>query len=238
MRLVVMKFGGTSVEDATAIDRTAEIVAGASRMGCSHRGRERDGEGDGPVAAPRQPQPDAATGSARSPSASRLRGRHQRHCLANCSDWRAAAPISDIRSTKFDALDELLRGIAAVGELTPRITDLRVSYGERLRAAWSQPPSAAWHQGSHVDARDLIVTDAHYRKSRPAGRADREALPNMCCHWSQAGRSPVMGGFIGVNGGGRHDHAGTRRHRTSPLPWSAAGCTPERSRYGRTSTAS
>ena len=33
MRLVVMKFGGTSVEDVTAIDRTAKIVAGRIARG-------------------------------------------------------------------------------------------------------------------------------------------------------------------------------------------------------------
>ena len=33
MSLVVMKFGGTSVEDPTAIERTAAIVAGRVAMG-------------------------------------------------------------------------------------------------------------------------------------------------------------------------------------------------------------
>ena len=33
---------------------------------------------------------------------------------------------------KFDALDEILRGLAAIRELTPRISDLIVSFGERL----------------------------------------------------------------------------------------------------------
>ena len=32
----------------------------------------------------------------------------------------------------FNALDEVLRGLAAILELTPRISDLIVSYGERL----------------------------------------------------------------------------------------------------------
>ncbi|MGB3628348.1 MAG: lysine-sensitive aspartokinase 3, partial [Terracidiphilus sp.] len=35
MKIVVMKFGGTSVEDATAINRTAAIVAGRVAMGKS-----------------------------------------------------------------------------------------------------------------------------------------------------------------------------------------------------------
>ena len=35
MKIVVMKFGGTSVEDAAAINRTAGIVAGRVAMGKS-----------------------------------------------------------------------------------------------------------------------------------------------------------------------------------------------------------
>ncbi len=51
MRLVVMKFGGTSVEDATAIDRTAKIVAGTyCAWTAAHRGGERNGQGHGPAA--------------------------------------------------------------------------------------------------------------------------------------------------------------------------------------------
>ena len=33
---------------------------------------------------------------------------------------------------EFESLDQLLRGISAVGELTPRTSDYVVSFGERL----------------------------------------------------------------------------------------------------------
>jgi aspartokinase len=42
MSLVVMKFGGTSVEDPAAIGRTAAIVAGQAACG----GGQRHGQGD------------------------------------------------------------------------------------------------------------------------------------------------------------------------------------------------
>ncbi len=45
--LVVMKFGGTSVEDAKAMLRTAAIVRGRRERGLeADRGRVGDGEGD------------------------------------------------------------------------------------------------------------------------------------------------------------------------------------------------
>ena len=41
---------------------------------------------------------------------------------------------------EFDALDEILRGLAAILELTPRISDLIVSYGERISSPmWPRP---------------------------------------------------------------------------------------------------
>ena len=74
---------------------------------------------------------------------------------------------------EFDALDDLLRGIAAVGELTPRTNDLVVSFGERLS---SRMVAAAFAQrglnGAHVDARTCIITDDHYGKAAPHGERD------------------------------------------------------------------
>ena len=73
---------------------------------------------------------------------------------------------------EFDALDDLLRGIAAVGELTPRTNDLVVSFGERLS---SRMVAEAFEQrglsGAHVDARSCIVTDANYGKAVPQENA-------------------------------------------------------------------
>ena len=42
--IVVMKFGGTSVEDATAIERTASIVAGRRPRPATRRRRLRHGQ--------------------------------------------------------------------------------------------------------------------------------------------------------------------------------------------------
>ena len=100
----------------------------------------------------------------------------------------------------FDALDDLLRGIAAVGELTPRTNDLVVSFGERTS---SQIVTAAFKslglQAQHVDARNVILTDAHYGKAAPNEPAIEQALARDVLPLLTAGRIPVMGGFIGAN---------------------------------------
>ena len=70
----------------------------------------------------------------------------------------------------FDALDDLLRGISAVGELTPRTTDLVVSFGERMS---SQIVAAAfaiagWTERTSMRAsasRPTISTARPFRRS-------------------------------------------------------------------------
>ncbi len=47
--------------------------------------------------------------------------------IANCTKW-----IDE----EFESLEEILRGLAAVGELTPRTQHDRVVSGSGFRAAW------------------------------------------------------------------------------------------------------
>ena len=132
MSLVVMKFGGTSVEDPTAINRTASIVAGrvaagkqtvvvvsamakvTDQLAARRRGR-RQGDRTGALAI-----------------SSRLRARHRDTACALIKTPSDASALCNLIEQKFDSLDEILRGLAAILELTPRISDLVVSYGERL----------------------------------------------------------------------------------------------------------
>jgi len=101
---------------------------------------------------------------------------------------------------RFDSLDDLLRGIAAVGELTPRTSDKVVSYGERMS---SQMMAAAFSQhglnGAHVDARHCIITDDHFGKAVPQEAAIEAKLTELVLPLVEAGQTPVMGGFIGSN---------------------------------------
>jgi aspartate kinase len=98
----------------------------------------------------------------------------------------------------FDALDDLLRGIAAVGELTPRTSDKVVSYGERIS---SRMVAAAFAQrglnGARVDARKCIVTDDHYGKAAPQEAAIEAKLTELVLPLVETGKTPVLGGFIG-----------------------------------------
>src|SRR6202042_510616 len=119
MKPVVMKFGGTSVEDATAILRTAKIVAGRQARGqrpvvvVSAMAKVTDQLLAAAKAAGRGDRNGALAISAR------LRHRHCDTTALLLPEQRRG-PLQSWIQHEFEALDEILRGLAAVGELTAR----------------------------------------------------------------------------------------------------------------------
>src|SRR6185312_6226768 len=192
-----MKFGGTSVEDAVAMERTAAIVRGRRERGLeavvvvSAMAKVTDQLLAAAAAAGRDDRAGALAISAR------LRHRHI-DTLADLLDGERFVQLQPVINHEFDALDDLLRGIAAVGELTARTNDLVVSFGERLS---SRMVAAAFEQrglkGAHVDARTCIITDAHYGKAVPQEQAIEAKLAELVLPLVETGKTPVMGGFIG-----------------------------------------
>jgi aspartate kinase len=196
--IVVMKFGGTSVEDATAILRTASIVAGRLRkqlnpiVVVSAMSKVTDTLLAAAAAAGRNQRQEALKLS------DTLRTRHLKTASELVADTDRLTSLQLNIHHDFDSLDDLLRGISAVGELTPRTEDNVVSFGERLSSVIVAAAFA--EQGifsAHVDARTVILTDSHYGKAAPNERAIEAALTSQVLPLVDLGRVPVMGGFIG-----------------------------------------
>ena len=98
----------------------------------------------------------------------------------------------------FEALDELLRGISAVGEITPRTTDHVAAFGEMLSSKIVAAAfSARGLNGAHVDSREVLVTDSSYMQAVPQYDETNARLQERVQPLLQAGKVPVMGGFIG-----------------------------------------
>jgi aspartate kinase len=192
-----MKFGGTSVEDAPAMKRTAAIVQSRRERGLepvvvvSAMAKVTDLLLSAAAAAGRGDKAGALAIGAR------LRHRHIDTATALLESERFAL-MQTAMHQEFDSLDDLLRGIAAVGELTPRTNDLVLSFGERLS---SKMIAEAFDQqglrGAHVDARSCIITDTSYGKAVPQESAIETKLAAVVLPLIQAGKTPVMGGFIG-----------------------------------------
>ena len=197
MKLVVMKFGGTSVEDAVAIRRTADIVAGRIARGLqpvvvvSAMARVTDQLLNAAAAAGRGDKGSAIAASVA------MRTRHHQ-AAGELIPAAELAPITTFLDEHFDALDELLRGLAAVGEVTPRTTDIVASYGERLSSRMVAAAFAARGiDAIHVDARNCIITDAQHMKAIPQDDLIAERLRKHVLPLLQAGKVAILGGFIG-----------------------------------------
>jgi aspartate kinase len=203
MSLVVMKFGGTSVEDPAAINRTAAIVAGRVSAGrqpvvvVSAMAKVTDQLLRAASAASVGDRTGALAIS------SRLRSRHRDTAAALIKNQKESAALVTWIDKKFDQLDEVLRGLAAILELTPRISDLIVSYGERLS---SRMIAAAFCERGidavHVDAREIILTDSQFQKAIPLDAAIEKRANEKVRPLVNEGKVPVMGGFVGSNEAG------------------------------------
>ena len=192
-----MKFGGTSVEDATAIRRTAAIVQGRRDKGLtpivvvSAMAKVTDQLFAAATAAGRGDRSGALAMTAR------LRNRHLETAAALVSS-ETNSDLGKWIDLEFCGLDEILRGLAAVGELTPRISDMIVSVGERLSSRIIA--EAFQHSGLdavHVDARQCIITDAQHGRAVPQDSVIGERLQKYVLPHAAEGRICVMAGFIG-----------------------------------------
>jgi aspartate kinase len=203
MSLVVMKFGGTSVEDAAAINRTASIVAGRVAAGkhpvviVSAMARVTDQLLRAAASAASGDRTGALAIS------SRLRARHRDTAAALIKIPADCSGLCNEIEQNFDALDEILRGLAAILELTPRISDLVVSYGERISSRIIATAFAERGIGAvHVDARDVIITDSQFQKATPIDALIEKRAAEHLRPLLNDGKVPILGGFIASNEAG------------------------------------
>jgi aspartate kinase len=194
--MIVMKFGGTSVMDATAIDRTAQIVKGRLSRRPMVVVSAMAKVTDALLAAGK------AAGEGQRDQALELvyclRERHHRTAKELVTDEQYASLGPEL-DREFDTLNELLKGIVAVGELSPRSSDYVVSYGERLN---SKIVTAAYCargiDAVLVDARKVMVTDAQHGKAIPQAEEIEHRAKNLVRPLLDNAQVPVMGGFIGA----------------------------------------
>jgi aspartate kinase len=193
--MIVMKFGGTSVQDAQAIDRIAGIV------------RERLHEKPVVVVSALAKITDqllamasAAGAGDKTKSLELCQAARDRH-FSTASELLGTQVFSQIHpelEKDFNALHELLCGIVAVGELTPRTTDNIAGFGERVS---SKIAAAAFSlrgiHASQVDSRRCLVTDNNFGKAVPQFEETNARLAEIVKPLLDLDRVPVMGGFIG-----------------------------------------
>jgi len=198
--MIVMKFGGTSVQDAKAIDRVAQIVQGrlADRpvVVVSAMAKVTDSL---------LAMGKAAGSGDRKTALKMARTLRERH-YETAGELLGTALFTEFHGNlgaDFEDLDELLRGIGAVGEITPRTYDYVASFGEVLSSKIVAAAFAARGlHGAHVDSRQILLTDGQFMRAVPQFEETNERLRKKVAPLIEAGQVPVMGGFIGSNRAG------------------------------------
>lgn len=192
--MVIMKFGGTSVENATAIQRVAEIV------------RSRRDQGPVVVVSAMAKVTDqlvlmgqeAAAGNVDTCLAL-LNSLRQRHLEAagQLVSARSLKKLTAALENTFRELETFIRGVAAVHELSPRSSDYLNAFGELLS---SQIVAAAFPEREldavWVDSRQCVVTDATHTHAHPLMDETRERAHAKIAPIVAKHKIPVMGGFI------------------------------------------
>jgi aspartate kinase len=197
--MIVLKFGGSSVDCAASIERVAGIVRSlvprrpvvvVSAMGKTTRNLLKCADA-------------AAAGDLDLPAAyalfEELREYHRResHAAIPAEGHRVLDAMLD---RWFGELRQRIDEIAVTGQLTPRIADAVASYGELLASAILSlaidglgDVEAPW-----IDCRQVMITDDAFNRARPIyeetdARLRRALLPHV-----EAGRVPVLGGYVGA----------------------------------------
>jgi aspartate kinase len=192
----VMKFGGTSVGDASRIRRAAAIAAEASK--------ERavvvvvsamSGVTNALIAAAGK----AATGDEASAEAltKALQEKHHEAIGNLISDIEARRQLLSEIDSMIERAANYCRGCALLGELSPRALDVIAGTGERLTARMAA--AALREMGLHgvaFDATDLIVTDDVHGGARPLAEPTRKKTQAALIPLLEAGGIPVVTGYI------------------------------------------
>lgn len=191
----VMKFGGTSVEDAAAFERVARIVGARHALRPVVVVSAMSRATDGLVGAARTAAAGDPAGALR--GVDELLARHRAVAsalLAGPEREAAGALIDEARAE----LEELLRVVARHPGTRRALHDEIVAHGERLSSALL---AAAFRAGGlparAVDARRCVRTDDEHGRATPrmdeTERSTRAVLEPVLA----AGEIPVLGGFIG-----------------------------------------
>ena len=193
--MIVMKFGGTSVEDAASIERVASIIKDrlalrpiivVSAMGKTTRRLLEASESSA-----------AGDGRATLSLIADLKTRHLSEARRLIHSDIARAAFSLIES-HFDELKKLLEGLAVLGEIPPRGLDKILSYGELLSSAIVADALVERDIPARlIDARDLIKTDDRYGGASVLFEITNRRIPEALLPLLERGEVPVLQGFIG-----------------------------------------
>ena len=192
--VVVMKFGGTSVEDAAAIRRLIGIVRSRADarpvvvVSALARVTDQLLEAGG-----------AAAGGHLGSALATVRDiyvRHEQLADSLVGDSAYSTLDRELRG-EFRALESLLHDLDSSRQLDLKAQDHLLGFGECFSSSLvKEALCEAGIQAAHVDARACIVTDARHGQASPVWDATEQLVQETLSPLLERGQVPIMGGFI------------------------------------------
>ncbi len=192
--MIVMKFGGTSIADASCIARVAGLIASRRRdelvvVTSAMAGVTNTLEDLLTLAL-------AGQGAQTQGKLDSLRVRHLRvaSILAAGDELLVTRLERLVREVRV-----LLRGVRLLTSVSPRSRDAILGYGELM--AQEVLAVALRHRGvdaQAVYAGEILITDDHFGAARPDAAQTRRKAQERLLPLVAAGRVPVLGGYLGA----------------------------------------
>jgi aspartate kinase len=194
--MIIMKFGGTSMEDAKAIANVADIVkknfsnrpivvcsacAGITNQLIKTASLAQQGRKDEALE-----------------NVAAIESRHKK-IVKELFEGETAKNLNRHLAACAEELAALVNGVAVLGELTPRSVDAFAAYGERLSSFLLHHCLEKINVRSvWIDARKVIITDDQYTRAVVQMDQTEFKLRNFVLPKVAAGHVVVTQGFIGA----------------------------------------
>ncbi len=195
--MIVLKFGGTSIQDAAAMQQAIAIISTrlprrpivvASAMAQITDTLIQIGQ----LACERNED------HAKELIEEVVSKRHHEAITQLIHDSSRRKSIENTVEKYLGEIKALVHGLAILGELSPRSLDSLTSYGERLSTLvlWAAMQQSGLNT-ELVDARQVIVTDDYYTKATPLMEISESRAKEILLPVVEQGNVPVIQGFIG-----------------------------------------
>jgi len=200
--MIVIKFGGTSVGDATRVGRAINIVADAADRKPVVIVSALAGVTNQLITATEV----AASGDFEKvlPIIDEIRERHEDVAVTlvrQKSDF-----LESFRGQLHRQIEQIvaiLRGISLVGDVSPRANDKIIAIGEKLSSVlFAYSLRLRTLAGVHIDSERVIVTDERFGQASPLMAETRLRARDVLLPEIDRNHIPVMGGFIGSSESG------------------------------------
>jgi aspartokinase/homoserine dehydrogenase 1 len=193
----ILKFGGTSVKDAKNISKVIDIVSANESRQLVVVVSALGGITNQLIEAANQAEAGKETYKA---LLAEIEIRHLDIVKALITVSRQSSVVAKVKM-QLNELEDLLRGLSLVGEVSNRTLDVVQSFGERLSSyIIFEAFKERGIEVTHLDARQVIKTDSNFTKAI----VDFETTDSLITQWFNTHRGIlVVPGFFGSGADGK-----------------------------------